>query len=252
MVPAYIWLVVSGQDVGRSVELGNGCRRLKQQAKIHSPRIHPEVIQHGKVLNFHTCFPLTYNNMLALITQVSFSRLQSTLPSTMRLTLPIVLLALALTHSQQPLAFAAADEAAAEALVADPDVEEVAAPVESEDPACPSRPHIIRCAAAHLDVNKNNKLERQELQNAIDSLPWLARGVLKIIGSVDKIMSKCDADGDGAISIDHDMAATEETCLATCFKRKAFKKALFPDCDLVGGGGSGDGDDSEAGGDSEL
>ena len=122
----------------------------------------------------------------------------------MRLTLPIVLLALALTHSQQPLAFAAAD---------DPDVEKEAAPVEPEDPACPSRPHIIRCAAAHLDVNKNNKLERQELQDAIDSLPWLARGVLKIIGSVDKIMSKCDADGDGAISIDHDMAATEETCL---------------------------------------
>ena len=244
MVPAYIWLVVSGQDVGRSVELGNGCRRLKQQAKIHSPRIHPEVIQqwHGVVLNFHV-----------LPTDVGLQHHTSLyLPSTMRLTLPIVLLALALTHSQQPLAFAAADEAAAEASVADPDVEEEAAPVEPEDPACPSRPHIIRCAAAHLDVNKNNKLERQELQDAIDSLPWLARGVLKIIGSVDKIMSKCDADGDGAISIDHDMAATEETCLATCFKRKAFKKAFFPDCDLVGGGGSGDGDDSEAGGDSEL
>ena len=170
----------------------------------------------------------------------------------MRLTLPIVLLALALTHSQQPLAFAAADEAAAEASVSDPDVEEEAAPVEPEDPACPSRPHIIRCAAAHLDVNKNNKLERQELQDAIDSLPWLARGVLKIIGSVDKIMSKCDADGDGAISIDHDMAATEETCLATCFKRKAFKKAFFPDCDLVGGSASGDSGASGAGGDSEL
>ena len=205
------------------------------------------------MLNFHvlpTDVGLQHHMYPALITQVSFSRLQSILPSTMRLTLPIVLLALALTHSQQPLAFAAADEAAAEASVADPDVE--AAPVEPEDPACPSRPHIIRCAAAHLDVNKNNKLERQELQDAIDSLPWLARGVLKIIGSVDKIMSKCDADGDGAISIDHDMAATEETCLATCFKRKAFKKAFFPDCDLVGGGGSGDGDDSEAGGDSEL
>ena len=81
MVPAYIWLVVSGQDVGRSVELGNGCRRLKQQAKIHSPRIHPEVIQqwHGVVLNFHvlpTDVGLQHNMYPALITQVSFSRLK--------------------------------------------------------------------------------------------------------------------------------------------------------------------------------
>ena len=103
---------------------------------------------------------------------------------------------------------------------------------EPEDPSCPSRPHIIRCAAANLDVNKNNRLERHELQDAIDELPWLARGVLNIIGSVDKIMAKCDADGDDAISIDRDMDATRETCLATCFKRKAFKRAFFPDCDL--------------------
>ena len=45
-------------------------------------------------------------------------------------------------------------------------------------------------------------------------------------------MVKCDADGDDAISMDKDMPATEETCLATCFKRKAFKSAFFPDCDL--------------------
>ena len=60
----------------------------------------------------------------------------------------------------------------------------------------------------------------------------LPTGILKVIGSVDKIMSKCDADGDGAIGIDTDMPKTEETCLASCFKRKAFKGAFFPDCDL--------------------
>ena len=43
---------------------------------------------------------------------------------------------------------------------------------------------------------------------------------------------KCDADKDGAIGIETDMPATEETCLATCFKRKAFKGAFFPECDL--------------------
>lgn len=102
---------------------------------------------------------------------------------------------------------------------------------EEIDPKCPSRPHIIRCAAHYLDVNHNGKLERQELSDAIDKLPWYSRGVLKIIGSVDKIMKKCDYDGDGAISIVHDMENTKETCLATCFKRKAFKSAFFPECD---------------------
>lgn len=99
-----------------------------------------------------------------------------------------------------------------------------------EDPSCPSRPHIIRCAAKYLDTNKNKKLERSELETAIAELPWLARGVLKIIGSVDKIMDKCDANKDGAIGILDDMPKTEDTCLATCFKRKAFKSAFFPDC----------------------
>jgi len=101
-----------------------------------------------------------------------------------------------------------------------------------EDPSCPSRPHIVRCAAAYLDTNKNNQLEKEELESAISSLPWYARGILKIIGSVGTIMEKCDADGDGAISIDHDMDATKETCLASCFKRKAFKAAFFSDCEL--------------------
>lgn len=100
-----------------------------------------------------------------------------------------------------------------------------------EDPSCPSRPHIIRCAGHYLDTNKNNKLERSELQDAIDKLPWYSRGILKIIGSVDKIMKKCDYDGDGAISIDTDMENTKDTCLATCFKRRAFKGAFFPECD---------------------
>lgn len=45
-------------------------------------------------------------------------------------------------------------------------------------------------------------------------------------------MVKCDADGDGAISMEDDMTATEETCLASCFKRRAFKSAFFPECDL--------------------
>ena len=75
-------------------------------------------------------------------------------------------------------------------------------------------------------------LDRDELQTAIDRLPWLARGVLQILGSVDKMMKKCDVDGDGAISIDYDMEHNKETCLATCFKRRAFKSAFFPGCDM--------------------
>lgn len=100
----------------------------------------------------------------------------------------------------------------------------------AQDPNCPSREHIIKCAGKYLDTNQNQKLERSELETAINGLPWFARGVLKVIGSIDKIMKKCDADGDDAIGMYTDMPATEETCLATCFKRKAFKSAFFADC----------------------
>jgi hypothetical protein len=99
------------------------------------------------------------------------------------------------------------------------------------DSKCPPRPHIVNCAAKYLDLNNNKKLERSELETAIDNLPWYSRSILKVIGSIDKIMAKCDADGDGAIGIETDMPVTEETCLASCFKRKAFKSAFFPDCD---------------------
>lgn len=40
------------------------------------------------------------------------------------------------------------------------------------DKNCPDRGHIIRCTGAHLDLNKNGKLDRDELDNAIQSLPW--------------------------------------------------------------------------------
>jgi len=101
---------------------------------------------------------------------------------------------------------------------------------EEEDPSCPSRPHVIRCAAKYLDTNQNGQLEKSELETAMNAVPWILRSVLNIIGSIDAIMKKCDANGDGAIDIDVDMKATEETCLATCFKRKAFKRLFFPDC----------------------
>jgi hypothetical protein len=61
-----------------------------------------------------------------------------------------------------------------------------------EDPTCPSRDLIIRCAGKHLDTNGNGKLDRSELETAIGSLPWYARGILQILGSVDK-MVRCKA-----------------------------------------------------------
>lgn len=62
---------------------------------------------------------------------------------------------------------------------------------EEEDPNCPSRHHVILCAEKYLDTNRNRKLDRSELQTAIDNLPWWSRGILKILGSVDKMMTKC-------------------------------------------------------------
>ena len=55
-------------------------------------------------------------------------------------------------------------------------------------------------------------------------------GILNILGSVDKMMKKCDVDGDDAIGMGYDMEHNKETCLATCFKRRAFKSSFFPEC----------------------
>jgi len=72
------------------------------------------------------------------------------------------------------------------------------------DDTCPDREHIIKCAGANLDRNENGKLDRVELDDAIKSLPWYGRGILKILGSTDKMMQKCDVDGDDAISMDYE------------------------------------------------
>jgi len=99
-----------------------------------------------------------------------------------------------------------------------PDIEPSVPVTTKEDPNCPSREHVIRCAGLHLDTNKNGLLERAELQSAIDRLPWYGRGeserhfkqkgrcfksslyvltyfctigIIKILGSIDKMMSKC-------------------------------------------------------------
>jgi hypothetical protein len=53
---------------------------------------------------------------------------------------------------------------------------EPAAERAAEDPNCPSREYVIRCSAEYLDTDKNGKVERAELQTAIDTLPWYARG----------------------------------------------------------------------------
>jgi hypothetical protein len=79
---------------------------------------------------------------------------------------------------------------------------------------------------------ENGKLDRSELDDAISKLPWYGRGIIKLLGSTDKMMAKCDVDKDDAISMDYDMIHNADTCLATCFKRRAFKKAFFPDCNL--------------------
>jgi len=68
-------------------------------------------------------------------------------------------------------------------------VSEIRDAVAEEDPNCPSRESIIRCAGKHLDTNQNGKLDRSELESAIGLLPWYSRGILQILGSVDKMVS---------------------------------------------------------------
>lgn len=50
-----------------------------------------------------------------------------------------------------------------------------------EDPNCPSREYVIRCAGIHLDANNNGKLERAELETAIDRLPWYGRSESDVV-----------------------------------------------------------------------
>jgi hypothetical protein len=40
------------------------------------------------------------------------------------------------------------------------------------DKNCPNRNHIIKCAGKYLDTDQDGKLSRNELQTAIDKLPW--------------------------------------------------------------------------------
>merc|ERR1712176_329483 len=103
--------------------------------------------------------------------------------------------------------------------------------MEEEDPKCPSHELIIRCTAKHLDYNSNGKLERSELQSTINKLPWFSKGILRLFGSVDYIMQKCDVDGDDAISMDYDMIHNKDRCWESCLLRKAFRNWYFPDCD---------------------
>jgi hypothetical protein len=69
-----------------------------------------------------------------------------------------------------------------------PDTATTSHSVQEEDPNCPSRDNIIRCARKHLDTNDNGKLDRTELESSIATLPWYARGLLHILGSVDKMV----------------------------------------------------------------
>jgi hypothetical protein len=48
------------------------------------------------------------------------------------------------------------------------------------DKGCPDRGHIIRCAGKYLDTNQNGKLDRSELDAAIERLPW---SVLYTVGT---------------------------------------------------------------------
>ena len=67
-------------------------------------------------------------------------------------------------------------DAAEEATPEETSEEAVSEEAAPEDPHCPSRPYVIRCSGEYLDTNKNGKLERAELQTAIDKLPWYGRG----------------------------------------------------------------------------
>ncbi|EJK65210.1 hypothetical protein THAOC_13959, partial [Thalassiosira oceanica] len=115
------------------------------------------------------------------------------------------------------------DEGCADETCANPEATD-----EAEDPSCPSRYGSEawrtrqggQSGEKFLSASTTRRLgvgNLKFLPSKTHVLPDLTWSLLRVIGSVDAIMKKCDADGDGKITIDGDMEQTKETCLASCF-----------------------------------
>ena len=74
----------------------------------------------------------------------------------------------------------AADDCAEENVSSEESESTTTETSEEEDANCPSRSHVIRCAAKYLDTNQNGILEREELDDVMKKVPWLLRGEILV------------------------------------------------------------------------
>ena len=86
---------------------------------------------------------------------------------------------------------------------------------------CPSREAALDCFYMKADRNQDGRISLQELTQAIDHyLPWYKRIPFKTFGGVGRVMSDCDANGDGFLT-KSESVLTADRCLESCFKRSS-------------------------------
>lgn len=86
---------------------------------------------------------------------------------------------------------------------------------------CPSREDALDCFYKKSDTNHDGRISISELTHAIDHyLPWYKRIPFKTFGGVGRIMSDCDANGDGFLT-KSESVLTKRSCLDSCFKRSS-------------------------------
>lgn len=85
--------------------------------------------------------------------------------------------------------------------------------------SCPTREKALTCFYDKADLNGDGRISRHEMRRAIDHyLPWWQRIPFKTFGGIDKVLSDCDANGDGYLTKD-EARQLKNTCLNSCFKR---------------------------------
>ena len=86
--------------------------------------------------------------------------------------------------------------------------------------ACPTKKQAIDCFYSKCDLNNDGKINRKELESAIDNyLPWWERIPFNIFGGIDQILSDCDANKNGVLTA-KEAYHMKHTCLNSCYKKK--------------------------------
>jgi hypothetical protein len=83
------------------------------------------------------------------------------------------------------------------------------------------RAPAIDCALQHIDADKDGRICKEEIQQALDKVIYLWESLFTLYYSANYVLAHCDADQDGFISAE-DFARSEAHCLHDCLPRRMF------------------------------